>query len=88
MDFRRSITRSFGGLFQEQVVVEGNEDSNNFAKFWGYYIWVSKLSQDKIWKVSSITSLPLTLCLNHLSYLLDVHKEEEKAIKNQMKNQK
>jgi hypothetical protein len=87
MDFRKGIVRSFGTLFKEQVDVEGDKDSNNFSKFWGYYIWIAQLSENKVWKVDGITSLPLILCLNHLSYLSDLRSEEEKAIKKQMKKQ-
>lgn len=85
MDFRKGIVRSFATLFRETVVDEGNKDGNNFSKFWGYYIWISQLSEDKVWKVNSITSQPLILCLNHLSYLSDLRSEQEKAIKKQMK---
>ena len=85
MDFRKGIVRTFSSLFREQVVDEGSKDNNNFSQFWGYYVWISQLSEDKVWKINSITSLPLILCLNHLSYLTDVRNEQEKAIKKQMK---
>jgi hypothetical protein len=88
MDFRKGIVRSFATLFREQVVDEGVKGDNSFSKFWGYYIWISQLSEDKVWKVNSITSQPLILCLNHLSYLSDLRSEQEKAIKKQMKQQK
>lgn len=69
------------------MVDEADKTDNSFSKFWGYYIWISQLSEDKVWKVSSITSQPLILCLNHLSYLSDLRSEQEKAIKKQMKKQ-
>jgi hypothetical protein len=88
MDFRKGIIRSFGSLFKEQIALEDDKSQNNFSKFWGYYIWISELSKNKVWKIDSITSLPLILCLNHLSYLTDLHSEQDKAMKQQMKQQK
>jgi len=87
MDFRKGIVRSFGTLFKQSMVDEGSKTDNSFSKFWGYYIWISQLSEDKVWKIDSITSQPLVLCLNHLSYLSDLRSEQEKAIKKQMKQQ-
>ena len=85
MDFRKGITRTYSGLFAEQVAVEDTEDKNNFSQFWGYYIWITQLAENKIWKIDSITNLPLILCLNHLSFLADLRTEQDKAMKKQMK---
>jgi hypothetical protein len=85
MDFRKGIARSYTSLFREQVALEDGEDENNFSKFWGYYVWISQLSENKVWKIDSITSQPLVLCLNHLSFLNDLHTEQDKAMKKQMK---
>jgi hypothetical protein len=88
MDFRKGIARTFGGLFREQVAVEDGKDENTFSQFWGYYIWINQLAENKVWKIDSITSLPLILCLNHLSFLSDLRTEQDKAMKQQMKKQK
>ena len=85
MDFRKRITRTYSGLLAEQVAVEDTEDKNNFSQFWGYYIWITQLAENKIWKIDSITNLPLILCLNHLSFLADLRTEQDKAMKKQMK---
>jgi hypothetical protein len=85
MDFRKGITRTFSSLFREQVAVEGDEDKNNFSQFWGYYIWIAQLAENKIWKIDSITSQPLILCLNHLSFISDLHSEQDKAMKQKLK---
>lgn len=61
--------------------MEGDENQNSFAKHWGWYTAVSKLAEDKVWKINDVVALPLIACLNHLSYIMDVNKEEEKRIK-------
>jgi hypothetical protein len=85
MDFRKGIARTFGGLFQEQMAVEDDKVENTFSQFWGYYIWISQLADNDIGKISTVTSQPLVLCLNHLSYLMDLHQEQDKAMKKMMK---
>jgi len=88
MDFRKGIARTFGGLFQEQVAVEDDKVENTFSQFWGYYIWINQLAENKVWKIDSVTSQPLILCLNHLSFLSDLRTEQDKAMKAQLKKQK
>jgi hypothetical protein len=88
MDFRKGIARTFAGLFQEQVAVEDDKVENTFSQFWGYYIWINQLAENQVWKIDSVTSLPLILCLNHLSFLSDLRTEQDKAMKQQLKKQK
>jgi hypothetical protein len=88
MDFRKGIARTFGGLFQEQVAVEDDKVENTFSQFWGYYIWINQLAENKVWKIDSVTSQPLILCLNHLSFLSDLRTEQDKEMKAQLKKQK
>ena len=85
MDFRKGIAATYTSLFKQQVEVVDGKNDNNFSQFWGYYVWISQLSENQVWKIDGITSLPLVLCLNHLSYLSDLHMEQDKAIKKQMK---
>lgn len=60
-----------------------NEVEDNFNAYWGWYQAVSTLSEDKVWKIDGVTNLPLTLCLNHLSYLIDKNREQERLNKIQ-----
>jgi hypothetical protein len=61
--------------------VVDDEVENSFGKFWGWYAAISFLAENKIWKIDSITNLSLVACLNHLSFLVDSNKEQEKKIK-------
>jgi hypothetical protein len=87
MEFRKGITRTFSNLYREQTDLGDDEAEGGFSEFWGYYIWINQLTENKVWKINDITSLPLVLCLNHLSYLNDLHKEQDKQLKKQMKKQ-
>jgi len=58
-------------------------NENSFASHWGWYSAISSLSENKIWKMDDVSSLPLVMCLNHLSYLMDFNKEQEKLMKEQ-----
>jgi hypothetical protein len=58
-----------------------NENEDNFGSHWGWYQAISTLSEDKVWKIDDVTNLPLTLCLNHLSYLIDKNREQERLNK-------
>jgi hypothetical protein len=51
------------------------------GKFWGWYQAIVLLAENKIWKIDSVTNLPLVACLNHLSWLMDYNNEQEKKIK-------
>lgn len=84
MDFRKRITKSFSSLFLEQVDMGDDEIEGGFGQFWKYYIWISQLAEDQVWKIDTITSLPLVVCLNHLAYLMDLRTEQDKQIKKQM----
>jgi len=85
VEYRKAITRTFATLFNEQIEVGDDEVEGGFSKFWGYYIWISQLADNDIGKINTITSQPLVLCLNHLSYLMDLHQEQDKAMKKMMK---
>jgi hypothetical protein len=85
VEYRKAITRTFATLFNEQTEVGDDEVEGGFSQFWGYYIWISQLADNDIGKISTVTSQPLVLCLNHLSYLMDLHKEQDKAMKKMMK---
>jgi hypothetical protein len=60
-----------------------NENTNNFSSYWGWYQAISTLSEDKVWQIDHVVSLPLVLCLNHLSYLIDKNQERERLNKFQ-----
>jgi hypothetical protein len=85
VEYRKTITRTFSTLFNEQIEVGDDEVEGGFGKFWGYYIWISQLADNDIGKINTVTSQPLVLCLNHLSYLMDLHQEQDKAMKKMMK---
>jgi hypothetical protein len=85
VEYRKAITRTFATLFNEQIEVGDDEVEGGFSQFWGYYIWIAQLAENKIWKIDSITSQPLILCLNHLSFLADLHSEQDKAMKQKLK---
>jgi hypothetical protein len=59
----------------------GNENKNNFSSHWGWYSAVSALAENQVWLFRNVTDLPLAQCLNHIAYLLDFNKEQEKKLK-------
>jgi hypothetical protein len=68
--------------------VGDDEVENNFSSFWGWYQALSVLSDDKVWQIDIVSNLPLITCLNHLSYLMDLNKQKEEAIKKQQQQYK
>ena len=81
VEFNKSITRTYPDLFPQQVHMEGAQAENNFNAHWGWYQAISTLSEDKVWKIDDITCLSLLSCLNHLSYLIDKNREQERLSK-------
>jgi hypothetical protein len=65
------------------VAVDEDDRGTTFGSHWGWYITISQLAQDKVWKIDKVVSQSLTSCLNHVAYLLDKNKEEIKTIKEQ-----
>jgi hypothetical protein len=61
--------------------VVDDENQNSMGKFWGWYQAISFLAENKVWKIDSVTNLPLVACLNHLSFLMDYNKQQEEKIK-------
>jgi hypothetical protein len=59
----------------------GEKTKNNFSAYWGWYSAISSLAENKVWLFRDVTGLPLAQCLNHISYLMDYNKEQEKKIK-------
>ena len=63
--------------------IQDTENTNTFNGYWGWYIAISFLAENKVWKIDNVVSLPLVSALNHLAYLMDYNREEEKKIKQQ-----
>jgi hypothetical protein len=66
--------------------VGDDEIENSFSSFWGWYQALSFLSNDLVWQIDTVSNLPLITCLNHLSYLMDLNKQKEEAIKKSQQN--
>ncbi len=85
VEYRRGLSTTFSSLFQEQTVVDVDDDKSSFAKHWGWYSAISTLADNKVWVVDDVTNLPLISCLNHLAYIMDLNQQAEKQIKEMNK---
>jgi len=61
--------------------MEDDGNKNTMGKFWGWYQAIVLLAENKVWKIDSVTNLPLVACLNHLSWLMDFNSQQEQKIK-------
>ena len=83
VEYSKSVRRTYTDLFQEQDAEVGDENKNTFSSYWGWYSAISALAENKVWLFRDVTSLPLAQALNHIAYLMDFNKEQEKKVKEQ-----
>ena len=65
--------------------MEGDKPENSFSSYWGWYSAISTLCEEQVWRFNDVSRLSVYQCLNHLSYIMDLSKEREKKIKEQVR---